>query len=97
MPWWGWSDFWVIGILIKLARDSSQSMAQQLLFLEFNEINLESLRYYADRRLLPKLHRLIENNGWATTTSEQRYEDVEPWIGVDGCVVDGPRRVCDPA
>jgi hypothetical protein len=55
-------------------------MAQQLLFLEFNEINLESVRYYADRRLLPNLQRLIENNGWATTTSEQRYEDVEPWI-----------------
>jgi hypothetical protein len=55
-------------------------MAQQLLFLEFNEINLESVRYYADRRLLPNLHRLIEDNGWATTTSEQRYEDVEPWI-----------------
>jgi len=55
-------------------------MAQQLLFLEFNEINLESVRYYADRQLLPNLHRLIENNGWAITTSEQRYEDVEPWI-----------------
>jgi len=55
-------------------------MDQQLLLLEFNEVNLESVRYYAERRLLPNLHRLIENNGWATTTSEQRYEDVEPWI-----------------
>jgi hypothetical protein len=55
-------------------------MGEQLLFLEFNEINLDSVRYYADRGLLPNLHRLIENNGWATTTSEQRYEDVEPWI-----------------
>ena len=55
-------------------------MAQQLLFLEFNEINLDSIRYYAERRLLPNLHRLIENNGWATTISEQRYEDIEPWI-----------------
>ncbi len=55
-------------------------MAKQLLFLEFNEINLESVRYYADRGLLPNLHALIENNGWAITTSEQRYEDIEPWI-----------------
>jgi hypothetical protein len=55
-------------------------MDQQLLFLEFNEVNLESVRYYADRRRLPNLHGLIESNGWATTTSEQRYEDVEPWI-----------------
>jgi len=55
-------------------------MDQQLLLLEFNEVNLDSVRYYAERRLLPNLHRLIENNGWATTTSEQRYEDVEPWI-----------------
>ncbi len=55
-------------------------MDQQLLFLEFNEINLEGIRYYAARGLLPNLHTLIENNGWATTASEQRYEDVEPWI-----------------
>jgi len=64
----------------KLDRYPSHSMSQQLLFLEFNEINLESVRHYADRGLLPSLHGLIENNGWATTTSEQRYEDVEPWI-----------------
>jgi hypothetical protein len=55
-------------------------MAQQLLFLEFNEINLDSVRHYAGRGLLPSLHALIAGNGWATTTSEQRYEDVEPWI-----------------
>jgi hypothetical protein len=55
-------------------------MGQQLLFLEFNEINLDSVRDYADRRLLPNLQRVLQNNGWATTTSEQRYEDVEPWI-----------------
>ena len=43
-------------------------MAQQLLFLEFNEINFESVAYYADRRLLPNLHGLIEKKGWAATT-----------------------------
>ena len=55
-------------------------MRQQLLLLEFNEVNLENVRYYADRGLLPSLSKLIENHGWATTTSEQRYEDIEPWI-----------------
>src|SRR5205807_6299143 len=55
-------------------------MPQQLLFLEFNEINFESVAYYADRGFLPNLQRLIEENGWATTTSEQTYDDIEPWI-----------------
>lgn len=55
-------------------------MAQQLLFLEFNEINFESVRHYTDRGLLPNLHALIDSNGWATTTSEERYEEIEPWI-----------------
>ena len=55
-------------------------MAQQLLFLEFNEINFESVAFYGARGRLPNLQRLIGDNGWHTTTSEQRYEDLEPWI-----------------
>ena len=55
-------------------------MTQQLLFLEFNEINLEGITYYGDRGLLPNLKKLIDGNGWATTTSEESYEDIEPWI-----------------
>jgi hypothetical protein len=55
-------------------------MNQQLLFLEFNELNLESVSYYTDRGLLPNLRKLIEHNGWATTTSEENYENIEPWI-----------------
>jgi hypothetical protein len=55
-------------------------MTQQLLFLEFNEVNFEGVRHYADRGLLPNLQRLIESNGWATTASEQRCQDVEPWV-----------------
>jgi hypothetical protein len=54
-------------------------MPQQLLFLEFNEINFESVAYYADRGRLPNLKRLIAN-GWQTTTSEDQYENIEPWI-----------------
>lgn len=55
-------------------------MARQLLFLEFNEINFESVGFYAERGFLPNIRKLLENNGWATTTSEQRYEQIEPWI-----------------
>lgn len=59
---------------------SEYAMARQLLFLEFNEINFEGIAYYAERGLLPNLKTLIEQNGWATTTSENRYQDIEPWI-----------------
>jgi hypothetical protein len=55
-------------------------MSQQLLFLEFNEINFESVEFYASRGRLPNLRRLIKDSGVHTTTSEQRYEDLEPWI-----------------
>jgi hypothetical protein len=53
---------------------------KQLLFLEFNEVNFESVDYYARQGRLPHLHRLIEQHGWQMTTSEQRYEELEPWI-----------------
>lgn len=55
-------------------------MARQLLFLEFNEINFEDVAFYCRNGQLPNLKALIESNGWARTTSEQRYEDLEPWI-----------------
>src|SRR5215510_5440417 len=55
-------------------------MPRQLLFLEFNEINFQSVRYYSDRGQLPALRNLINEKGWATTVSEQRYEELEPWI-----------------
>src|ERR1700739_3266039 len=55
-------------------------MAQQLLFLGFNEINFEGVRHYTARGFLPNLKNLIESNGWAITSSEDRYENIEPWI-----------------
>jgi len=57
-----------------------RSMRQQLLFLEFNEINIESALFYCSRGRLPHLHHLIDTAGLQRTTSEQRYEDLEPWI-----------------
>lgn len=53
---------------------------QQLLFLEFNEINFESVRHYCANGHLPHLRHLIDRSGWSVTTSEQRYEHLEPWI-----------------
>lgn len=55
-------------------------MPEQLLFLELNEINLESIAFYCDRGLLPNLADLLTKHGWTTTSSETQHSDIEPWI-----------------
>ena len=56
-------------------------MTKQVLFLEFNEINFESVAFYCARGRLPNLQQLIDSTGgWLTTTSEQQHEHLEPWI-----------------
>jgi hypothetical protein len=55
-------------------------MRSQLLLLEFNEVNFESILFYCSRGSLPNLKQLIDSVGWRTTTSEQQYEHLEPWI-----------------
>lgn len=55
-------------------------MPTQLLFLEFNEINIESALVYCSRGRLPHLRQLIDSAGLQRTTSEQKYEHLEPWI-----------------
>lgn len=55
-------------------------MREQLLFLELNEINFESIAFYCGRGLLPNMADLLAKHGWATTRSETRYDDIEPWI-----------------
>jgi hypothetical protein len=52
----------------------------QLLLLELNEINFEHLHVYASSGKMPTLSRLINEHGIAETTSESRYEELEPWI-----------------
>lgn len=52
----------------------------QLILLELNEINFDQLRVYAERGDVPNLARLVDEHGVAETTSEQRYEELEPWI-----------------
>lgn len=51
-----------------------------LLFLELNELNFDAVRAYACRGLLPNFSDLIERHGLCETTSEARYEELEPWI-----------------
>lgn len=55
-------------------------MPQQLLFLELNEINFESVAFYCSRGRLPNLNRILQENGWTETTSEREYDLLEPWI-----------------
>ena len=51
-----------------------------LIFLELNEVNFEYVRRYCDLGRLPTLTKLIARHGIIETTSEQRYEELEPWI-----------------
>jgi hypothetical protein len=55
-------------------------MSKQLLFLEFNEISLESVKHYCAQGRLPNFQELIERNGYSLTTSESSYDHLEPWI-----------------
>lgn len=51
-----------------------------LLLLELNEINFEQILRYADKGKLGTLSGLIDRHGLCRTTSEQNYEELEPWI-----------------
>ena len=51
-----------------------------LLFLELNEVNFDHLALYFEKGELPNLAALVKQHGVAETTSESRYEELEPWI-----------------
>src|SRR5688572_20763032 len=55
-------------------------MKKQLLFLELNEVNFDFVQKYVARGGLPNFARLIARHGVTLTSSEQRYEQLEPWI-----------------
>src|SRR5262245_50594315 len=55
-------------------------MNEQLLLLELNEVNFDFIEAYVARGALPNLARLIREHGIVRTTSEERYEQLEPWI-----------------
>jgi hypothetical protein len=52
----------------------------RLFLLELNEINFDFVKRYAARGKLPNLARMIADHGIIETTSEQKYEELEPWI-----------------
>ncbi|MBB4155131.1 hypothetical protein GGQ80_003048 [Sphingomonas jinjuensis] len=51
-----------------------------VLLLELNEINFDQVRGYVAQGKLPALGRLIADHGLSETTSETKYEELEPWI-----------------
>ena len=52
-----------------------------LLFLELNEVNFDFLRAYADGGQLPTFKALLDAARLRRSpTSEQKYEELEPWI-----------------
>ena len=51
-----------------------------VIMLELNEVNFDFVRAYAAKGELPTLARLIDRHGIQETESEQKYEELEPWI-----------------
>lgn len=53
---------------------------QQVLLIEFNEINFEFIERYIAAGRLPAFRDFIARHGYSRTTSEREYETLEPWI-----------------
>jgi hypothetical protein len=53
---------------------------QPLMLIELNELNFEFVERYTREGLLPNFAKLIASHGVITSTSEARYEELEPWI-----------------
>lgn len=51
-----------------------------VLLLALNEVNFDHIRSYIGMGKLPVLGRLLESHGLVETTSEENYEELEPWI-----------------
>jgi hypothetical protein len=53
---------------------------RQVILLELNEVNFEYLQSYIDMGHLPHFAKILKQHPLIITTSEQRYEELEPWI-----------------
>lgn len=53
---------------------------QNLIVLELNEVNFDMMKSYADAGAMPNFKKFIERHGYAETTSETNYVELEPWI-----------------
>jgi hypothetical protein len=54
--------------------------ANQLLFIELNEVNFDFVRHYAGLGQLPAFEAFFARHGITETTSEKNYDELEPWI-----------------
>lgn len=55
------------------------SFKKKYLSFEFNEVNIEWLDYYVNKYNFKNLRLLFKNN-FLKTSSEKKYEELEPWI-----------------
>jgi hypothetical protein len=55
-------------------------MPSSVLLLELNEVNFDYVRAYVNRGELPTFRRLLSEFSVSITTSEAKYEHLEPWI-----------------
>jgi len=53
---------------------------EKLIFWEMNEINFPYIKAYIKKGKLPNWEKFINTYGIVTTTSEDKYEELEPWI-----------------
>lgn len=59
---------------------AKESPDEPVILLEFNELNFEYIEKYIALGFLPTFRELLTRYGYTTTTSEQCYEEIEPWI-----------------
>lgn len=59
---------------------NSFSQNQPLILLGLNEVNMEMVKAYARTGDLPNFKKLFDTCALLETTSEQKYEELEPWI-----------------
>lgn len=55
-------------------------MTSKIFLLELNEINFDFVQKYVGQGRLPNFAQIIREHGIIKTTSEERYEELEPWI-----------------
>ncbi len=52
----------------------------EVALIELNELNFDAIHFYISRGHLPTFKRLFDRHGYIETTSETRYEELEPWV-----------------
>ena len=55
-------------------------MKKKLLIIQINEVNFDLVKLYSKKFNLLNFQHILENFNNIETTSEKRYENLEPWI-----------------